>query len=467
MRLCGGNAKKLRRAFVAVACALAVALAAPAAAIATDVAAPLQASVDGEELANPTAAPETNTPAAFLVDRDNGQVLLAKDADSRRFPASTTKIMTALLVLEHASLDDVVTVQADDFSQLSEDSMMSGIKAGEQITVKDLLACLLLPSGNDAAYVLARHVGGTWQGFVDLMNQKAAELGCKDTHFANPCGLHDDDHYTTARDLCRIFEAALEEPTFCEIAGSATWELPATNQNPARELETTDFLIDPASDAYAGGLVTAGKTGYTLEGGKCLVASAQKDGRHLAAVTLGGANDAGYGEPTSNFYGMRDLINWGFDAWENTTVVADGDELGRVTVRLSEDGTSVGAVADGGIAAFVPTGLTLDDLTIAADLPDTLTAPVKKGDPLGQASVSYEGRELGTVALTAGASLAWSPALFVRDWLSAPANLAIVVGAAAAVVALIAVIVVFIRRRKSAASGKQPKRAASGKHFKS
>ena len=467
MRLCGGNAKKLRRAAVAVACALAVALAAPTAAIATDVAAPLQASVDGEELANPTRAPETNTPAAFLVDRDNGQVLLAKDADSRRFPASTTKIMTALLVLEHAGLDDVVTVQADDFSQLSEDSMMSGIKADEQITVKDLLACLLLPSGNDAAYVLARHVGGTWQGFVDLMNQKAAELGCKDTHFANPCGLHDDDHYTTARDLCRIFEAALEEPTFCEIAGSATWELPATNQNPARELETTDFLIDPASDAYAGGLVTAGKTGYTLEGGKCLVASAQKDGRHLAAVTLGGANDAGYGEPTSNFYGMRDLINWGFDAWENTTVVADGDELGRVAVRLSEDGASVGAVADGDLTAFVPAGLTLDDLTITADLPDGLAAPVKKGDSLGRASVSYEGRELGSVALTAEASLAWSPALFVRDWLSVPANLAIVVGAAVAVVALIVLIVAFIRRRKSAASGKQPNRAASGKHFKS
>ena len=138
-----------------------------------------------------------------------------------------------------------------------------------------------------------------------------------------------------------------------------------------------------------------------------------------------------------------------------------------MTVRLSEDGTSVGAVADGGIAAFVPAGLTLDDLTITADLPDALTAPVKKGDSLGQASVSYEGRELGTVALAAGASLAWSPALFARDWLSVPANLAIVVGAAVAVVALIVLIVAFIRRRKSAAPGKQPKKAASGKHFKS
>ena len=194
--------------------------------------------------------------------------------------------------------------------------------------------------------------------------------------------------------------------------------------------------------------------------------SAQKDGRHLAAVTLGGANDADYGEPTSNFYGMRDLINWGFDAWENTTVVADGDELGRVAVQLSEDGTSVGAVADGGLVAFVPAGLTLDDLTIEADLPGELTAPIQKGDSLGQASVSYEGRELGTVALKAASSLAWSPALFVRDWLSVPANLAFVVGAAVAAIAVIVLIVVLIRRRRRAASGKKPRKTASGKHFK-
>lgn len=491
MRFGGSFARKLGAALaVAV---LALSLGAPVVARAED-AASLPVSVDGEQLYNPTPAPETNTPAGILVDRDNGQVLFAKDADARRYPASTTKIMTALLVLEHGNLDDVVTVQADDFSALDADSMRSGLQADEQITVRDLLACLLLPSGNDAAYVLARYVGGTWQDFVGMMNAKAAELGCEDTHFANPCGLHNDDHYTTARDLCRIFEEALQNPTFVQIAGSATCELPATNKNPARELESTDFLVDPSSDAYAGGIVTAGKTGYTLEGGKCLVVAAQKDGRHLAAVTLGGANDAGYEEPTSNFYGMRDLLNWGFDAWQDATVVSGGEELGRVPVALSEDGTQVGAVAAGEVSAFVPAGLTLADLTIETQLPDELTAPVQQGASLGEASISYQGRCLGSVPVQTEASLSWSLKLFVQDWLAVPEHLLLVAAVIVAVILVMCAIVNLVRRakrRREAADASQGSgmafdqasgpitgsgtgsnarskaRPSSGKHFKS
>ena len=447
MRFGGSFARKLGAALaVAV---LALSLGAPVVARAED-AASLPVSVDGEQLYNPTPAPETNTPAGILVDRDNGQVLFAKDADARRYPASTTKIMTALLVLEHGNLDDVVTVQADDFSALDADSMRSGLQADEQITVRDLLACLLLPSGNDAAYVLARYVGGTWQDFVGMMNAKAAEL--------------------------------------------ATCELPATNKNPARELESTDFLVDPSSDAYAGGIVTAGKTGYTLEGGKCLVVAAQKDGRHLAAVTLGGANDAGYEEPTSNFYGMRDLLNWGFDAWQDATVVSGGEELGRVPVTLSEDGTQVGAVAAGEVSAFVPAGLTLADLTIETQLPDELTAPVQQGASLGEASISYQGRYLGSVPVQTEASLSWSLKLFVQDWLAVPEHLLLVAAVIVAVILVMCAIVNLVRRakrRREAADASQGSgmafdqasgpiagsgtgsnarskaRPSSGKHFKS
>ena len=409
----------------------------------------LSVSVDGEALANPQEAPETNTPAAFLVDRDNGQVLYAKDADVRRYPASTTKIMTALIVLERCKLTDVVTVSSSDFTELGEDSMMSGIKDGEQLTVKDLLACMLLPSGNDAAYVLARAAGGSWQQFVALMNAKAAELGCEDTHFANPCGLHNDNHYTTARDLCRIFEAALQNETFCEIAGSATWTLPATNANESRVLETTDYLIDTTSDAYADGIVTAGKTGYTLEGGKCLVVAAEKDGRHLAAVTLGGENDAEYGSATSNFYGMRDLLNWGFDAWETTDVVSSGDVLGSVAVTLSEDGTSVDAAATGSVNAFVPAGLSLDDLTVELDAPDSVEAAVEKGAPLGEAKVSYEGRYLGSVSVVAASAMSWSLKLFIGAWLSEPLHLAIVGAVLVAVLAIVIALIAAGRRRRA------------------
>ena len=157
--------------------------------------------------------------------------------------------MTALVVLENADLDAEVTVEEGDLDEVTWDSSIAGLKVGETLTVRDLLACLLVPSGNDASYVLARFVGGgDWHAFVDMMNERAAQLGCEGTHFANPCGLHDDNHYSTARDLVRIFEAALAYPEFEEIAGSESWDLPETSQNPARTLESTESLIPLKSE---------------------------------------------------------------------------------------------------------------------------------------------------------------------------------------------------------------------------
>ena len=143
-------------------------------------------------------APATNAEAALLISPDTGLVLYEKNADERRYPASTTKIMTALLVLENVDdLSATVTAQASDFETLEADSSSAGIKEGETVTIENLLYGLMLPSGNECAYMLARYVSGDYQSFVDLMNQRAAELGCTGTHFVNPCGLHDDDHYTT------------------------------------------------------------------------------------------------------------------------------------------------------------------------------------------------------------------------------------------------------------------------------
>lgn len=458
--------------FIAFACAFGPACA-PFALAATS--ATVAASTSTAEAGDASIeAPATNTPVAFLYDTDNKAVLLDKEASTRSYPASTTKVMTALLVLERGNLDDVVTVQADDFSQLGEDSMMSGIKDGEQLSVRNLLACMLLPSGNDAAYVLARYVGGTWQNFATLMNEKAAELGCSNTHFVNPCGLHDNNHYTCARDLALIFRAALEYPVFTEITSSATWTLPATNQNSARTLENTDFLIQTSSDAYADGIVTAGKTGYTTEGGKCLVVAAEKNGRHLVAVTLGGKNDAAYGAPTSNFYGMRDLLNWGFDAWGNVEVVSAGTELGSVGVRLSEDGTTLGAVSASALTAFAPKGLTVSDLDIELSVPDSVSAPVSKGDGLGQATVSYDGRELGVVQVQAARSMSWSIKLFAQEWFSEPVNVLIAAGVVVLVVVVLALIANSRRRKKEerrlrargVPSGMSAAGRRSGRHYR-
>ena len=141
-------------------------------------------------------APELSAQAAFLYDRTTGTVLLDKNAGERHYPASMTKVMTALVALEHANLTDEVTVEQADLDMITADSSNAGLRAGETLTVENLLACLLLPSGNESSYVLARHVAGDYQAFVDMMNSRAAELGCTGTHFVNPCGLHDDNHYT-------------------------------------------------------------------------------------------------------------------------------------------------------------------------------------------------------------------------------------------------------------------------------
>ena len=420
-------------ALVALLAGGALTLATPVAALADDGSAAADASYSASE------PPELSSPAAFLVDPVTGTVLLEKNADEQREPASTTKVMTALVVLENADLDDQVTVEASDFDEVTADSSVAGLVAGETLSVRDLLACLLLPSGNDASYVLARHVAGDWQSFVAMMNEKAAELGCTGTHFANPCGLPDDAHYTTARDLATIFSAAAEYPEFVEIAGSATWDLPATSGNPARTLHTTDLLVDPESPVYMDGVVTAGKTGYTGDAGKCLVVGAEKDGMSLVGVVLGASDAADASGVTENFYDMRTMLDWGFGAWEYGEVVSAGDVLLTADVTLSTDGEAVDAQSAGAVVATVPRGTTLADLTVTPAWQDnegdagSFQAPLEEGQALGQAEVSLDGRTLGTVALVAASGMGLSVPAFLMWWLSDPVHAAVAVACVVAV----------------------------------
>ena len=396
--------------------------------------------------------PTLSCPAAILIDVDTGTVLLEKDADVERAPASTTKVMTALLVLENLSLDDTVTVEEGDFAELTSDSSVAGLVAGETLTVEDLLACLLIPSGNDAAYVLARAVAGSWEAFVDMMNARAEELGCTGTQFANPCGLPADGHYSTARDLATIMMAAIAYPEFCEIASSASWELPATSESAARTLVSTNLLIDSESSVYMGeGVITAAKTGYTNEAGRCLVAAAELDGMSLVGVVLGGSVTADASGVTENFYDMKDLLDWGFGAWWTGELVSAGDVLTSAEVSLSSDGDAVDAVATDALVVTVPRGTTLEDLTVEASWSDAFQAPLEEGDSLGEVTLSLDGRVLGTVGVAAAVAMGLSIVDFAFWWLSDPAHAVIAVVtfvAVAVVVWLLASIPARRRRRK-------------------
>ena len=431
-------------------------------------AAPLPAlAEDAAQTAYSAAEPPTLTSSkALLVERETGTTLLEVGADERAYPASLTKVMTALVVLENADLDAEVTVEEGDLDEVTWDSSIAGLKVGETLTVRDLLACLLVPSGNDASYVLARFVGGgDWHAFVDMMNQRAAQLGCEGTHFANPCGLHDDNHYSTARDLVRIFEAALTHPEFEQIAGSESWNLPETSQNPARTLESTDALLDPESPVYMGDTVVASKTGTTLEGGRCLITLAQRDGRTLVGVVLGAPMDADAEGVTSNFYDMRSLLEWGFGAWRTGDVVAVGDVVGSAEVSLSSDGDAVDALATSSIAATVPAETTLDDLTLTPSWDEAFQAPLDADAPLGKVSVSLGDRELGTVTVAAAHAMALSIPSYLVWWLTSDPvhTLLAVVGVVAVlvVVGLIASAPSRSRRRRSKATSSPQRRAVA------
>lgn len=231
---------------------------------------------------NPAAASQ----GAVLYDVSNNRFLFEQNADTRYYPASITKLMTALLVLEHSSLDDTVTFSESAVTNLEAGAVTLNIKAGDKFSVKDCLYALLLKSANEVANGLAEHVSGSISGFAELMNQKAASLGCTNTHFVNPNGLNNTNHYTTARDMALIAKAAFENQTLSQIASTVNYDFPATAAVPSvRKLTMGHKMVNPAAAEYYQGIV-GGKTGYTSLAGNTLVTCAQRDGKRLVAVVL-------------------------------------------------------------------------------------------------------------------------------------------------------------------------------------
>ena len=259
-------------------------------------------------LARHEAAPALSAGGAILVDLGSGRVLYALHAQQRLPPASTTKIMTALLTLERGQLDRVVTVDA---AAAAEIGSRMGLAAGQQLTEHDLLYGLLLPSGNDAGMALAGQVGGTVPGFVAQMNARAQQLGLTETHFSNPVGLDAPDHYSSAADLAVLARFAFQrEPLFRRIVGTTVFDIPAAAQHAAFNLTNLNQLLS----SYPGAMGI--KTGTTPAAEQDLVGAAERDGRQLLVVVL---------HSTSRYADAEALLNYGFEAfawWQPAQVEA-------------------------------------------------------------------------------------------------------------------------------------------------
>lgn len=304
---------------------------------------------------------EIGSSTAVLMDAETGQVLFDKNMNLKAYPASTTKIMTGLLVCENCSSSETVTVNQSALDIDEWDSANIALIAGEQLSVDSAMYALILPSANDAANALAEHVSGSQQKFVQLMNERAAQIGAVNTHFANAHGLHDDDHYTTAYDLALITRYASHNPTFMTYYGAGTHTIPATNLQPiARPFTNYQYMTVKESQFYDPA-VLGGKVGYTREAKHTMSTVARKYGRTLVCVVMGSPGRY------DKFDDTQKLLDYGFN--EFRTVTLSGNQFADQTVPMKEGGT-VSFHSQGDFTALLRNDISISDIQIHCDLPE-------------------------------------------------------------------------------------------------
>jgi len=344
--------------------------------------------------------------SAALINMDTGALIYTQNGDERLFPASLTKIMTAMLAIEHGTLTDSITASENAMHQgLSIYGSNVNLQAGETMTLEQLLTVTLVSSANEACNVLAEYVSGTIEEFVVLMNEKAGELGCTDTHFANPHGLHDEDHYTTANDMAKIAYAAMQYPDFARICNITQITIPATNKSEARELHTTNYLL---SNQYVGGYylpyAKGVKTGFTTPAGHCLVSTAENDVMHILGVVLGAdtfINSAGI-ERVNSFLQMEELFEWAFTYYAQRQIVFPTLPVAQVSVKYGADTNFVLVYPAEEQWTLLPKDYDTETLENVIHLDsETVEAPVQKGDSMGTMEVRANGVTLCTAELLA------------------------------------------------------------------
>ena len=346
-----------------------------------------------------------NAESAILIDGDTGKILYEKSAYEKRAPASTTKIMTALLALEHCKTTDVATVTSEAITSVPSGYSTDLLKMGEELTIKDLLYALLLPSSNEAANVLAIHIAGSIDSFASMMNTKAMDLGCKNTHFVNPNGVHDDNHYSTAYDLSLIAKEAMKNDIFRQIVSTASYTLPNSNKYSRidRTLITTNDLIKKQSNNYYEYAIGI-KTGFTTPAKNCLVSSATKDGKTLIAVVLRSNTD------NNRYNDTKTLFNYGFDNFSKKDIVKSGSTIKTIDVKNATSATkNLNLVAETGINTMV-TNDKLNEPQI--NLNEHLQAPIKKDSIVGTATYTVDNIKY-TINLKAGNEVKKSYTLYL------------------------------------------------------
>lgn len=406
--------------------------------------------------------PQVTAQRAILVDANYDEVLFEKQAHQKAAPASITKVMTALLVceaLEEGTLTEemVITASETAFLNLHANGSTANIKPGEEIDVRNLLYCLLLPSANEAANILAEAVCGNIPDFVEKMNQRAQELGCSNTHFANVHGLDQEGHYTTAYDIYLFTKEAMTHPLFQEIVSTKVYDMPSTNISKARRFYNTNSLLSTWYYlGYTYEKAIGVKTGTTDNAGCCLVSAAKDGDDYLICVVLGAeVVKIDNKSVPRQFSESRDLLKWGFENFRRVTISRSDTPVTQVAVTLSEDADYVMLKPVGEISCTLPVDISPDDIQPNIELfQESIEAPVEEGQILGTMTMSYGGKVYGTLDLVTTNSVERSDFLYrkaqVMDFFSQSGTKLIlaIVGILAASVLL--KVFVFTKRRRPA-----------------
>lgn len=376
----------------------------------------------------PTAAAytpsfEVTSEAVYLLNLNTGDVVYEKNADQKMYPASTTKLMTAILAFELCEDIKETTITApayiyDEFYGLNVST--GDIRKGEEMTVELLIYAMLMASANEAASIIADYYGdGSIAHFAEMMTTRAKELGCTGTNFVNAHGLFHEDHYTTAKDMAIIAKHALSIPGFSEIASTTQYNVGVTNKHSELIWHTTNKMLLKSSEYYYAP-VSGLKTGTLDESGRCFVSTASLDGYDYLLVILGApieydAEKNIIGTSNTSFKEAKKLYQWAFENFSMKTLMEKGTEMTEVPLRLAKDVDYVKLQSNERFSALVPDDIEASSLVLEYNVPETVTAPVTKGQRIGEVRLILAGEQIGAVPLVASANVERSEVLYWLD----------------------------------------------------
>lgn len=331
---------------------------------------------------------ELNSKAAVLIDATTGAILFEKNANEKMYPASITKILTGYLAAQNGNLEDTITVSQKAVDTMGEGGSNIGLVPGEKITLEDGLYGVMLESANEVCGAIAEHISGSIEEFVNLMNKTAQEVGAKNTHFANPHGFHNDNHYTTAYDMALITKLALTNSDFELIWGTPSHKIPETNLNVERYLNHKDKMLRSSSEFFYPDIL-GGKTGFTDEAGNTLVSYAERDNAKIIAVVLK-ADDR-----NQSYNDTTKLLDYGFSLYDeiDTIISQQNYKITKDVFQTYKDKTyRLGSVNIGVLEDFqisLPKFIKVEDIKISPEIEENLKAPVLTDDIVGKINLHY------------------------------------------------------------------------------